>query len=201
MPNTAYTLINETELFSRLTLGDEAAFEIIYRHYVKRLSPFVAKMIRCPELAEEVVQDIFVQVWVNRHLFTEVKQPTAYLFNMATNKTLDYIKKIANNEKLMHRIAYQTSEFINDTEERIDFNESLKLIEEAAAILPDQRRAIYLLSRKEGLSHEQIAARLQISKNTVKNQLVKALKSIKMYLQEHATNFCVAVFIILHAKN
>ncbi|WP_345949735.1 RNA polymerase sigma-70 factor [Mucilaginibacter sp. PAMB04274] len=201
MPNTAYILINEAELFLKLSQGDESAFESIYRHYVKRLGPFVDRMIRCPELAEEVVQDIFVQLWVNRHLLSDVRQPAAYLFNMASNKTLDYIRKIANNDKLMQKVAGQSSELIYDTEERINYNESLKLIEEATAVLPNQRRLIYILSRNEGLSHEQIADKLNISKSTVKNQLVKALKSIKSYLQEHSTDLCVAVFIIINFKD
>ncbi len=201
MPNSAYILINEAELFAKLAEGDESAFEAIYRHYVKRLGPFVDKMVRCPELAEEIVQDIFVQLWLSRHLLANVRQPAAYLFHMATNRTLDHIRKIANNDKLMQRVAARSSELVNDTEERLNYQESLKLIEEAAAILPHQRRLIYRLSRVEGLSHEQIAAQLNISKNTVKNQLVKALSTIKGHLQEHCADLCIAVFIIVNAKD
>ena len=94
MAGPIHKLINETELFAQLAAGDERAFETIYHHYNKRLAPFVEKMVRSPELAEEIVQDIFVQLWVNRHLLHNISHPTSYLFNIATNKTLDYIKKI-----------------------------------------------------------------------------------------------------------
>ncbi|QEC78519.1 RNA polymerase sigma-70 factor [Mucilaginibacter ginsenosidivorax] len=200
MANTIYKLINETALFAELAKGNESAFETIYHHYNKRLSPFVDKMVRSPELAEEIIQDIFVQLWMNRHLLEEVKHPTSYLFNIATNKTLDYLKKIANNAKLMDKIAYRSTELTNDTEERVIFRESAAIIEMAVSALPEQRKLIYHLSRNEGLTHEQIAERLNISRNTVKNQLVTALKSIRMFTEKRASVFSVAVFVLLTSK-
>jgi len=68
-----------------LAEGNEYPFETIYHHYNKRLAPFVDKMVRSQVLAEEIVQDIFVQLWINRHLLADVKHPTSYLFNIATN--------------------------------------------------------------------------------------------------------------------
>jgi len=190
-------LLNEEQLFKQLSEGGERAFETIYHHYIKRLGPFVDKMVRSPELAEEIVQDIFVQLWINRHLLTDVKHPTSYLFNMATNKTLDHLKKIANNSKLMDRIAYRSSEISNETEERLIFRESAQIIEMAVASLPQQRKLIYHLSRNEGLTNEEIAERLQLSRQTVKNQLVHALKSIREYTEKRASVISVAAFILL----
>ncbi|RNL55565.1 RNA polymerase sigma-70 factor [Pedobacter jejuensis] len=200
MANTIHKLINETALFAELAKGNESAFETIYHHYNKRLAPFVEKMVRSPELAEEIIQDIFVQLWINRHLLEDVKHPTSYLFNIATNKTLDYLKKIANNAKLMDKIAYRSTELINDTEERVIFRESAAIIEMAVSALPEQRRMIYHLSRNEGLTHEQIAERLNISRNTVKNQLVTALKSIRQFTEKRASVFSVAAFVLLTSK-
>ena len=200
MANTIHKLINETELFAALAKGDERAFETIYHHYNKRLAPFVDKMVRSPELAEEIVQDIFVQLWLNRHLLQNVNHPTSYLFNIATNKTLDYLKKIANNAKLMERIAIRSTEYGNETEERIIFRESAAIIQMAVSALPEQRKMIYHLSRNEGLTHEQIAERLNISRHTVKNQLVHALKYIRNFAEKRASVFSIAAFVILTSK-
>lgn len=200
MAGTIHKLINESELFAELANGSERAFETIYHHYIKRLGPFVDKMVRSPELAEEIVQDIFVHLWVNRGLLAEVKYPTSYLFNIATNKTLNYLKKIANNEKLMDQIASRSTELSNETEERIILRESAEIIEMAIAALPEQRKLIYHLSRNEGLTHEQIAERLNISKNTVKNQLVTALKSIRTFTEQRASVFSIAAFVVLTNK-
>jgi len=200
MANTIHKLINEPELFAALAEGDERAFETIYHHYNKRLAPFVDKMVRSPELAEEIVQDIFVQLWLNRHLLQNVNHPTSYLFNIATNKTLDYLKKIANNAKLMERIAIRSTEYGNETEERIIFRESAAIIQMAVSALPEQRKMIYHLSRNEGLTHEQIAERLNISRHTVKNQLVHALKYIRNFAEKRASVFSIAAFVILTSK-
>ncbi len=200
MANPTHKLINETELFAELAEGNERAFETIYHHYNKRLAPFVDKMVRSPELAEEIVQDIFVQLWLNRRLLANVSHPTSYLFNIATNKTLDYLKKIANNVKLMDRIATRSTEYTNETEERIIFRESAEIIEMAVAALPAQRKLIYHLSRSEGLTHEQIAERLNISRHTVKNQMVNALKSIRTFAEKRASVLSVAAFVILTSK-
>ena len=200
MANTVHKLINETELFAELAAGNERAFETIYHHYNKRLAPFVDKMVRSPELAEEIVQDIFVHLWINRRLLANVSHPTSYLFNIATNKTLDYLKKISNNAKLMDRIAGRSTEYTNETEERVIFRESAAIIQMAVSALPEQRRLIYHLSRVEGLTHEQIAGRLHISRHTVKNQMVHALKSIRAFTEARASILSVAVFVFLAGK-
>jgi RNA polymerase sigma-70 factor (ECF subfamily) len=200
MGKTIHKLIDEAELFAKLAKGDEKAFELIYHHYNQRLSPFVDKMVRSPQLAEEIIQDIFVHLWIHRELLEEVKHPTSYLFNVATNKTLDYLKKIANNAKLLDKIACRSTEIINDTEERIIYKESAEILEMAISKLPEQRRLIFHLSRNEGMTHDQIAERLNISKNTVKNQMVTALKNIREFAEKRASVFSIAVFVLLQRK-
>lgn len=200
MAKTIHRLINEAQLFSGLSKGDEKAFEIIYHHYNKRLSPFVQKTVKFPELAEEIIQDIFVQLWINRHLLAQVEHPTAYLFNMAKNKTLKCLKKIANDAKLLDKLTSSSPTFSNDTEERIIFRESAELIELAVAGLPGQRKLIWELSRNEGLSHDEIAERLKISRNTVKNQMVHALKHVRGFLENRASILSVSVFLLLNNK-
>lgn len=196
-----HKLINEAELFVRLAAGDEKAFEIIYHHYNRRLSPFVLKMVHSQELTEEIIQDIFVHLWINRHLLAEVKYHTAYLFNIAANKTLNYIKKIGRDSRLMNAIAMGYNDASNETEERLLFKESVEIITMAVAQLPMQRRIIWEMSRNEGLSHEQIAERLHISKNTVKNQMGMAMKQIRAFMENRASIFCFATFFLLtHGK-
>lgn len=189
-------LINEKAIFAALAEGDESAFETIYHSYNKRLAPFIEKMVHSADLTEEIIQEIFVQLWINRHLLADVAHPTAYLFNIATNRTLDHLKKIANNVKLMDKIAYGSTELVNDTEEQVVLRESIATIKLAVNALPAQRRLIFNLSRNEGLTHEQIAERLNISRNTVKNQLVTALKFIRLFSEKRGKTFVAAVLIL-----
>jgi len=190
-------LINETALFTELAEGNEKSFEIIYRHYVKRLFPYVEKLLKVPELAEELIQEIFVQVWINRQNFADVQHPTAYLFSIANRQALKYLKKVANDQRILKSITDFAETSRNETEELILLRESQKAIDEAVAQLPAQRRLIWDLSRNEGLSHEQIAAQLNISKNTVKNQMVHAIRHIRAFLAKKDTNLSILLIIFL----
>jgi len=200
MGKITYHLLNEHDLFLRLAGGDEQAYEQIYHHYNRRLSLFVLKIVRDPLLAQELLQDIFVQLWVSRALLAQVKYPSAYLFNMANNKTRDYLRKMASDARLLDHLAKSSSELSNETEELVDFKESAAILEEAVLELPDQRRIIYELSRKEGLSHDEIAEQLSISRQTVKNNLVQALKHIRMFMEQRGGAFSFAVFFLLTRK-
>ncbi|KQR66966.1 RNA polymerase sigma factor [Pedobacter sp. Leaf176] len=190
-------LINERALFLELAEGNEKSFEIIYRHYVKRLFPYVEKLLKVPELAEELIQEIFVQVWINRRNFADVQHPTAYLFSIANRQALKYLKKVANDQRILKSITDFAETSRNETEELILLRESREAIDQAVAQLPAQRRLIWDLSRNDGLSHEQIAAQLNISKHTVKNQMVHAIRHIRAFLAKKDNNLSILIIILL----
>ena len=200
MGKIIYKLVNEAELFANLAKGDEMAFETIYRHFSKRLFPYVLKLVKVPELAEELIQDIFVNIWISREAFAEVNHPTSYLFSIANRQALKYLKKVANDARILKSITDYADSSTNETEERIIFRESVESIKAAVAQLPAQRRIIWELSRNEGLSHDQIAEQLQISKNTVKNQMVHATKYIRNFLDEQAGLLTGFIIILLYYK-
>lgn len=200
MGKIIHKLDHEAELFVSLAGGDEKAFEVIYRHYTKRLYPYVQKIVKTPEFAEELIQDIFVQLWINRHVFADVQHPTSYLFSIANRQALKYMKKIANDARILKSITDYAEPSRNETEEQIILRESAEAIEQAVAQLPDQRRIIWELSRKEGLSHEHIAERLNISKNTVKNQMVHALKHVRDFLEKRKGLLTGSIIILLCNK-
>ena len=198
MAKIIHKLINEAELFASLADGDEKAFEDIYRHYTKRLFPYVQKLVKTPELAEELIQDIFVQLWINRHIFSNVQHPTSYLFSIANRQALKYLKKVASDARILRSITDYAEPSRNETEEQIILRESVEAIDMAVAQLPEQRRLIWKLSRDEGLSHDQIAERLSISKNTVKNQMVHALKHVRNFLDKRKGLLTGSIIILLY---
>lgn len=200
MGKIIYKLIDEAELFANLANGDERAFETIYRHFSKRLSPYVLKLVKVPELAEELIQDIFVNIWINRQVFSEVNHPTSYLFSIANRQALKYLKKVANDARILKNITDYAAVSTNETEERIIFRESVEAIKAAVAQLPAQRRIIWELSRNEGLNHQQIAEQLQISRNTVKNQMVHATKYIRNFLDEQAGLLTGLIIMLLFSR-
>ncbi len=200
MPPITHRLLNEKELFAALADGDEAAFRQIYHHYKKRLIPFVFKMTRSEDTTEELVQEIFIQLWLSHASFKTVQYPTSYIFNLAANKTLNHLKKMANNASLVKQAAYYQSEWSTNTEDTIAFNESQAMINIAVDALPSQRQLIYRLSREDGVSLEEIAQRLDISRSTVKNQLGHALRTVREFLESKTSMFTLLLFLYSSKK-
>jgi RNA polymerase sigma-70 factor (family 1) len=172
-------------LFERIATGDEAAFSIIFFRYTARLAPFVTRLLQSDSWSEEIVQDVFLRLWQSRLQLASIEQPSAYLYQMASNRTLDYIKRNARDVKLQYYAARWLAPATDHPDTQQDFREIDRLLKEAVNRLPAQRRKVYQLVREAGLSHAEIADQLQISKHTVRNHVAEALQEIRIYLREH----------------
>ncbi len=185
-------------LFDRIAEGDEAAFTEVFFRYTGRLSPFVTRLLQSDVWAEEVVQDVFLRLWQNRAQLGGIDNPSAYIYQMASNRTLDYIKRNAREVKLQYYATRRAGPDINHTEADLDFREIDTLLKEAVSQLPVQRRKVYQLAREEGLSHAEIAEQLRISPHTVRNHVAEALREIRIYLIEKGV---VTVLVLSILKN
>ncbi len=188
---------DERGLFARIGNSDAIAFSQVFHAYNRRLYPFVFKLVKSEALSEDIIQDIFAKLWTNRHLLSNVENPKSYIFTIAANVTKQQLKLLAKENRLMTDSAYwPVRGESNDTEEVIFLNESEQVLNDAVGSLPPQRQLIYRLSREEGKSYEEIAAELNISKNTVRNQLVEALKVLRKAMH-NAAGLIVALLIYL----
>ncbi len=169
----------EVELFIMVSKGNQKAFSEVYDHFEPRLFAFVCKMARSKVAAEEIVQELFIKLWISRKKLAEVKNPRAYVFTMAANLTFNYLKKVAREFALAERVRKKSPTFSNATEEVIHFLESQKLLMEAVEQMPTQRKAVYLMSREGGLTKEEIAKKMNLSPNTVRNHLSESLHTLR----------------------
>ena len=160
------------------------ALSELFRRYDKRIYPFVLKMIRNSALAEEITQEIFIKLWQHRAKLSSIDRPEAYILTIAARHTLDQIKKRLNENKMLQGLLASKEGSHNDTEEKLLLRDRAALIQLAVDQLPPQQKSVYELSRLEGMNYEQIAQQLQISPNTVRNHLVKALRSIRDYMDQ-----------------
>jgi RNA polymerase sigma-70 factor (family 1) len=177
-------LPNEKELFERMARGDESAFSVIFLHYTARIQPFIFSLTRSESAAEEIVQEVFLNIWLNRTKMTEVNNYQAYIYTASNNRVYTWLKKRARELRLYAEAGANLPETEDGPETAIDLKESMAIIEQAVEDLPAQKKLIWRLSRREGLSHDQIAEQLGISKNTVKNHMVEALRMVREHLQE-----------------
>lgn len=193
---TEVSLFDEKQLFARIANEDEKAFRQLFDLYKLKLYHFVLRMVKQESVAEEMVQEIFMKIWINRSTLNTVENPGNYIFMMARNKTVDHIRKIANETKLREGVKRQISASQDTAYEQILLNESRQLVNDAVAQLSEQKQLIFKLSRVEGYSIDEIAARLNISRSTVKNHIVEILKHIRTYLGAHSKAMVIAFIIV-----
>jgi len=174
-------------LLQHVANGDKAAFRQLFDLYKLRLYSFVLQMTHSKVDAEEIVQDVFAKLWEIRTDLVQVDYPGKYIYTIARNKTLNHLAKLARDRQLLQQVWLNMSQADNSTEAILQAQESQRLIGEAINRLSLQRQTIFRLSREQGLTHEEIAVHLGLSKSRVKNILVEILKHIKDYLALSAT--------------
>jgi len=167
------------------TQGSVAGFDSIYEKYHRAVYANILKTVRKPELAEDILQDVFVALWENRANIDEARVSN-WIFVVSFNKSLSFLKKRAK-ESLMTNMESFNLEDIAD-EEPIDEDEVLMLLqilEKAIEKLPVRKREIFDLYRIQGLSLEEIGQRLCISVATVKDHLTLSNRQIRSYIQDN----------------
>lgn len=162
--------------------GDEQAFESLFLHYFPRIKGFISGILQNEEEAEDISQDIFVSMWQNREKLNEIENLNAYLFRVAKNTVFRHIERSLLFRDYL-QLQTENASFAHDNNESIEEELYAKELEYLIAIavekMPPQRKLIYKMSREEGLSNDEIAKRLVISKRTVENHLTLALSDIR----------------------
>jgi RNA polymerase sigma factor (sigma-70 family) len=170
----------EKEIVQQVAQGDERAFRILFNRYHHKLGSYIYHITKSDELAQEVVQDVFLKIWINRTSLLEVIHFQAYLYVISKNHALNCVKKLAHEKALtMHLdvVPY-------------------RLIDEAIDQLPQQQKLVYLLSRHERLQYAEIASRLSLSRETVKKYLQISTESITCYIRKR-----LAISLLIFISN
>jgi RNA polymerase sigma-70 factor (ECF subfamily) len=161
---------------------NERDFKCLFDIYKNRVFGYVLAVSHSPYIAEEITQEIFIKLWLCRDMLNKLDNPEAYILTIARNKTLNFLRRAALESKILREMQARMIPSYNNVEEMVFVSDQNKLLQEALILLPPRQRLVYRLSRDQGLNHRQIAGRLQVSPNTVKNHLVFAIKFIRKYL-------------------
>ena len=177
------TSFSEKKLFKEISEGNERAFQFIFTRYYPRMISFADKMVKSPHVAEEVVQEVFIRLWEQRELLTEIKNPENYFFIVIRNHALNYLRAAANEQRRREQLWAALEQRAVDAITTLEMEEADQFFEKILERLSPQQRKIFRMSREEGLSHQQIADELHLSKNTVKKHVAESLKMLKASLK------------------
>jgi RNA polymerase sigma-70 factor (family 1) len=172
---------DEQHLLDLIAASDEQAFRHLFDTFSGKVYGFALKITRSKSLSEEIVQDVFMKIWINRESLEAIRSFPAYLFTLTRNHTFNTLKRIAIEQAAKSAIGKKLSHVNHDTEDAINFHESQQRLTQAINNLPPQQRLVYSLCHQEGLKYEEVAERLKISRLTVKTHMREALRSIKSH--------------------
>lgn len=184
---------NEKDLLEAMKCNDFSAFNEIYKRYWKRLFVFANNILEDQDTCEDIVQDIFTSLYLNRRKLV-IASLKPYLFQAVKFQVIKHLRRDRLSQKHIDRMT--AIQFTNQTEEIINLKELESSIKESLLELPDRCREIFHMSRYEHLSHEQIAVKLNISKQTVKNQITTALNHLRVKLDTVISTILVIYFCL-----
>ncbi|WP_461791370.1 RNA polymerase sigma factor [Pedobacter sp.] len=174
---------NEQELLELLRRGDRAAFNTLYRLHAKPLYWRLLRMVKNTEETEELIQDLFVKVWEKREQIIIHQSFEAYLYRMAQHMAINFFKSLKTRSRLYEQVQAVSSEISDSTQQLLQLNETQTLLDQAIALLPEQRRKAFILCKIEGRSYQEAAELMNVSSNTVHNHLTKAVSAVKAHFE------------------
>jgi RNA polymerase sigma-70 factor (family 1) len=182
-------VLTESELMGKIAGGDRTAFSVLYGQHLSGLYNYIYLFTKSRAAAEEIVQDVFVKIWEKREGLVHVNSFKPYLYKSAKNLLLDEIRRNAIKTRVINALKPDTEESQGNTDDGIIYKEYQKIADMAIGLLPEKRRAIFLMRTREELSLDEIAERLGISKSVVKKQLYAGISFVRQYLHSHEAHF------------
>lgn len=185
----SYANHSDAELAARLKEGDELAYTEIFERYTRILLRHAYRLLADHDEAHDVVQDVFMQLWQRRETLEVKSSLSAYLYVAVKNR----IFKLLSHQKVVLRYSESISNFMvqgyNLIEDQLLEKELAAIIEKEIAALPSKMREVFLLNKKEELSYKEIAERLNITDQTAKQQVYKAMKILKPKIDSFLATF------------
>lgn len=171
--------ISDEQLISSVKRDDHYAFDKIFHKYGSSLFSFVVSVLKDKSEAEEVVQDVFLKIWEKRAELNPSLSFKSYLFTIALNTTKNIYRQKLQRDRYKQDVALELNISQTSDVDGIEYRNLLDYIDKIIEKLPPSRREIFILSKKDGMKNHEIAKLLNISEQTVKNQLVSAMKFLR----------------------
>ena len=194
MPDTPQ--YSEHELLRLLAQNDEAAFAILFNNYRNKIYSIAFELTESTVIAEEIVQDTFLKVWLRRETFGEVTHFKAYLFTITRNYVFSALKSIARRQNLERMAVQDIPIFYSDTENQLVQKQYEEILKRAVDCLPAKQKQVYILVKEKGYKRNEVADELQLSSETVKTHLAQAMRTIRAYCLAHVDTLLLVLLML-----
>lgn len=196
-----YGPYNETELLQLTAEGNEKAFRQLFHQHWDNIYGVSLMLTKSEAIAEDMVQEIFLKLWMKRDQLPLVNDFENFLFIIARNHIFDALRKKSREDNFARQLFEYFKQSPDSPEQKLLYKESGNLVQQAVSNLPEQQRIVYQLARDKGMKQDEIAEQLGISRNTVRNHMARALQALREFLQSHSEGllfFICLLEICLH---
>jgi RNA polymerase sigma-70 factor (ECF subfamily) len=181
-----FNLYSDEEMMQEIKADNMFAFDTLYKKYSRRVFKFAVSILKSADESENIVQDVFLKLWENRHEIEKSSSVKSYVFTVTYNSAISLLRKKTSEKRFMEYLKTLQHPDHESVIPQIEYNEfSAKLVQIINA-LPVRQKEIYLLQREEGLKYQEIAEKLNISVNTIETHMSRALKTIRERLGNYS---------------
>lgn len=183
------TVSDEKELLRKLRDGDENAFNQLYHSYARKLAGKLIYLLKSDELAQDVLQDVFLKIWSSREMIDAELSFSGLLHKMATNLSRNIVRKNLYDQSLRGSIDPDPS--YNPMDDADNASQAKALLDMALSKLTERQREIYILHKLDGRSYQEISEQLNISVSAINHHLQKANKQLKHILKSQSVQILI----------
>lgn len=175
----------EARLLAMLSEDSQYAFQLLFDRHKDHIYKVAMLYVKSPLIAEEIVQDVFIKVWLNRKELYGIQSFESWLYVVSRNFTVNYMKRLAVEWRASLQFMREQTTQDDNADHRVRSAQYNELLQQALLQLSEQQLAVYRLAKEGNLSYKEIADRLQISPLTVKTHLSRAMHAIRAHFRRH----------------
>lgn len=194
-------VITEKLLLHKAAAGHEESFTRLFLLHKHKLYSFLLRLTDSPEMAEDVIQDVFLKLWKDRENLVNIEQFGGYIYRMAQHQVINAFRRMARETLILSELNNTNAANNTEAEDNLSVREVREMLKTALDKLPPKQKLVFTLSRDQGLKHDEIARQLNISPSTVNNHMIAALRTIREQLGVHshsATGASCLLLILLY---
>ena len=177
--------LNLDNILSALAKDQESSLEQLYDFFYPRLYEFSKSFLKQEQDIDDILQEVFIRIWLNRKKIKDPATFDSYIFTITRNLLLNKLRSRLNNQKLKEEIRKLSIAKEFENLDLVQYQELKSRVEELINQLPERQKEVFVLSRTEGMSHKEIAAKMEITTKTVEYHISLAIKFLKEKLNGH----------------